>query len=236
MQDTYNINPTSIVPEMREDWEGVVWNQAAPLSVSYCRPEGSDHRPPTLCKLLYDDFNLYGIFRVEDQYVRCIRTAFQADVWKDSCVELFVQPQGACGYYNFEFNCGGALLASYVTNPARVNGRLQEFVPLTEADNGRILRIASLPAVVEPEILQPLVWYLEFSIPFSVLAKYAGPLGAVLGQIWRANFYKCGNETSHPHWLSWMPLAERNFHDPSSFGKLKFIPNTLHHDYRYQSE
>jgi len=40
----------------------------------------------------------------------------------------------------------------------------------------------------------------------------------------RANFYKCGNETSHPHWLSWMPLAERNFHDPSSFGQLVFDP------------
>ncbi len=156
--------------------------------------------------------------------MRCVHTSFQSDVWKDSCVEFFVQPQDAEGYFNFEFNCGGALLASYVTNPARANGRLQEFVPLTPDDDGRIRRFAGLPSVVEPEIAGPLVWRLEFSLPLALLAKYAGPFGAVTGQIWRANFYKCGNETSHPHWLSWRPLAGRNFHDPSSFGQLVFDP------------
>lgn len=58
---------------------------------------------------------------------------------------IFVQPKGAGGYFNFEFNCGGALLSSYVMNPARVNGRLQEFVPLTAEDNQRIRLVASLP-------------------------------------------------------------------------------------------
>lgn len=220
----YNVLFTEVIPEMRGLWDGAVWRRAEMLDVNCLRPESSDHRPRTQCRLLYDEENLYGIFRVEDRYVRCVHTSFQGDVWKDSCVELFVQPKGAGGYFNFEFNGGGALLASYVTNPARANGRLQEFVPLTPDDGGQIRRFASLPAVVEPEIAQPLVWCLEFSLPLALLAKYAGPFGAVKGQIWHANFYKCGNETSHPHWLSWMPLPERNFHDPSSFGNLLFDP------------
>jgi hypothetical protein len=217
-----NILFTENIPEMRGLWDGAAWRRAELLDVNCIRPESSDHCPWTQCKLLYDEQSLYGIFRVEDRYVRCVHTSFQSDVWKDSCVEFFVQPKGAGGYFNFEFNCGGALLASYVTNPARVNGRLQEFVPLTPDDDGQIRRFASLPSVVEPEISQPLVWCLEFSLPFALLAKYAGPFGAVTGQIWRANFYKCGNETSHSHWLSWMPLPGRNFHDPSSFGQLVF--------------
>ena len=218
----YNIFFTEVIPEMRGLWDGAAWRRADLLAVNCIRPEGSDHCPRTQCKLLYDEQSLYGIFRVEDRYVRCVHTLFQSDVWKDSCVEFFVQPKGAGGYFNFEFNCGGALLASYVTNPARVSGRLQKFVPLTPDDDGQIRRFASLPSVVEPESPRPLVWCLEFSLPFALLQKYAGPFGAVTGQIWRANFYKCGNETSHPHWVSWVPLSERNFHAPASFGKLVF--------------
>lgn len=223
-QPSYRIFFTRQLPETQGRWNGAVWSSVLPLSVDCRRPEGSPHHPGTFCKLLYDDTNIYGIFRVEDQHVRSIHTLFQSEVWKDSCVEFFVQPKVDGGYFNFEFNCGGALLASYVTNPARANGRLQEFVPLTPDDDGRIRRFAGLPSVVEPEIAGPLVWRLEFSLPLALLAKYAGPFGAVTGQIWRANFYKCGNETSHPHWLSWRPLAGRNFHDPSSFGQLVFDP------------
>ena len=220
----YNVFFTEVVPDARKLWDGEVWRRAELLDVNCWRPEGGGHRPWTQCRLLYDEQNLYGIFRVEEQGVRCVHTGFQSEVWKDSCVEFFVQPKGVGGYFNFEFNCGGALLSSYVTNPARANGRLQEFVPLTPDDDGRIRRFAGLPSVVEPEIAGPLVWRLEFSLPLALLAKYAGPFGAVTGQIWRANFYKCGNETSHPHWLSWRPLAGRNFHDPSSFGQLVFDP------------
>ncbi len=203
-------------------WDGAFWRQTQPLSVSCFRPEGSEHRPQTLSKLLYNEQYIFGIFRVEDQYIRSVHTGFQSDVWKDSCVEFFVQPKVDGGYFNFEFNGGGTLLASHVTNPARVDGRLKEFQPLQSSDDRQIRRFSTLARLVEPEIPTPMIWYLEFSIPFAVLEKYAGPLGAVAGQIWRANFYKCGNETSHPHWASWMPLSARNFHDPASFGLLEF--------------
>jgi hypothetical protein len=221
-QPSYRIFFTRQLPETQGRWNGAVWSSVLPLSVDCRRPEGSPHHPGTFCKLLYDDTNIYGIFRVEDQHVRSIHTLFQSEVWKDSCVEFFVQPKVDGGYFNFEFNCGGALLASYVTDPTRVNGILQEFQPLTPADDLQILRFSTLPRVVEPEIPTPMIWYLEFSIPFTVLEKYTGPIGAVAGQIWRANFYKCGNETSHPHWLSWAPLRERNFHDPTCFGSVEF--------------
>ena len=41
------------------------------------------------------------------------------------------------------------------------------------------------------------------------------------GQVWRANLYKCGDQTSHPHWASWAPIGEAlNFHQPGFFGGL----------------
>ncbi len=207
---------------MKGLWDGVAWQNVPALDVAYFRPESSAHRPQTLCKLLYDSENLYGIFRVDDQYVRCVNTGFQADVYKDSCVELFLQPKSIGGYFNFEFNCGGSLFASYVTDPTRLNKRVKESTPLTPDDDRQILRYHNLPEVVEPEITQNQIWFLELLIPFAVLAKYAGQIAEIEGHTWRGNFYKCGNETSHPHWGAWSKVAELNFHLPDCFGNIRF--------------
>jgi len=218
----YHILITSDIPEMQGMWDGPAWGTVLPLSIDCFRPEGSDHKPRTQCKLLFNDYNIFGIFRVKDRFVRSVHTGFQADVWKDSCVEAFIQPKDCPGYFNFEFNCGSALLASYVTDPIRKNDRLKSYTPLLTNEGQQIRRFASLAPSVEPEIETPLTWLLEFAIPLGVLEKYVGPLGEIKGQAWLANFCKCGNETSHPHWASWAPLAARNFHDPSSFGQIDF--------------
>ena len=38
----------------------------------------------------------------------------------------------------------------------------------------------------------------------------------------RANFYKCGDKTAHPHYLSWSPIdtPKPDFHRPEFFGEL----------------
>ena len=151
-----------------------------------------------------------------------MHTGFQSDVYKDSCVEFFVQPKAADGYFNFEFNCGGALLASYITDPTRIAGKVKKFIPLTPDDDLQIKRYSNMPRIVEPAITGHTVWFLGFSIPFAVLEKYTGKLAEISGQIWRANFYKCGNETALPHWGSWSELSELNFHLPNDFGKIQF--------------
>lgn len=202
-------------------WEGPAWLNIPVLEIGHYRPESSRNRPPTCCKMFYDQERLYGIFRVDDQYVRSTHSGFQAEVYKDSCVEFFVQPKLASGYFNFEFNCGGALLASYITDPTRIHGRIRKYVPLTSEDDRAVYRYSSLPSITEPEITEKLVWLLEFSLPFSLLEKYAGHLGDLRGQTWKANFYKCGNETSHPHWGSWSPVSTLNFHVPADFGTLE---------------
>jgi hypothetical protein len=211
-------------PEIDSLWNSASWQNIPALEVSCYREESSAHRPPTQCKLLYDRDLIYGIFCVNDQHVRCVHTGFQTEVYKDSCVEFFVQPRLAGGYFNFEFNCGGAMLASYVTDPTRVAGTVKEFIPLTPEDGLQIKRYHNLPRIVEPEITGPIIWYLGFSIPFAVLERYTGIPAKPYGQVWRANFYKCGNETALPHWGSWSPICELNFHRPADFGELHFIP------------
>ena len=219
-----NIPGTIFRPELRGLRAGPAWGKTPFLDIGYFRPESSSHRPLARCKLLYDETHLYGLFFVRDRYVRCIHTGFQSPVYKDSCVELFVQPKPDKGYFNFEFNCGGALITSYVIDPTRIEGRVAESTPLSPEEGRQVTVYHSLPTIIEPEMEDEVTWSLEFGIPLALLTGYVGSLGKVEGQQWRGNLYKCGNRTSHPHWASWSPLSERNFHAPWEFGVLRFAP------------
>ncbi len=199
-----------------------VWSEVEPVSVGNFLPESSPHRPQTLIRLVYDAQGLHGQFQVEDRFVRCVRTEYGSEVWKDSCVEFFVEPKPGRGYFNFEFNSGGTFLVNHIVDPTHTAEGFRAFVRLPEAvaRPGRVR--PSLPLVVNPEITEAVTWTLEFFIPFTLLEKYVGRLGEVAGQTWRGNFYKCAEENSHPHWAAWSPVDEFNFHRPHCFGELLF--------------
>ena len=57
------------------------------------------------------------------------------------------------------------------------------------------------------------------------IARFEGPqeyAGGNLPEKLRANFYKCGDKTAHPHFLSWNPVGtpSPDFHRPEFFGEL----------------
>lgn len=202
--------------------DDALWSRADTLEVASFRPESSEHRPRTRARLLHDGARLLGLFEVEDRYVRCVHTGFQDPVYEDSCVEIFLQPTPDRGYLNFEMNCGGALLSTHITDPRRVPGGFAAFTKLTEDDAELVSICSDQPPVVEPEVETPLGWELSFAIPATLLERYVGPLGPLPGQTWRANLFKCGDRTSHPHWASWSPVDALNFHLPHCFGTLRF--------------
>jgi len=200
-----------------------VWPAIEPVSVGNFLPESSPHRPRTLVQVVYDAQGLHGRFEVEDRFVRCVRLGYGSEVWKDSCVEFFVEPKPSRGYFNFEFNCGGAFLVNHIVDPTRTAEGFKEFVRIPESV-ARAARVrSSLPAVCDPEITEAVTWTLDFFIPFALLEKYVGPLGEVAGQTWRGNFFKCAEENSHPHWAAWSPVDEFNFHRCHCFGELRFV-------------
>ncbi len=197
------------------------WSVVPAANVDQFRPEGKGHCPQCEARVVWDDRTLRGRFDIRDQYVRSVCEGYNAPVWRDSCVEFFVQPT-AGGYFNFEFNAGGHLLASYVRDPTRVAGGLKDSTLLPEASLRRVAVKSSLPSRVNPEIADPIAWHLEFELPLDILEPFCGPLVIQPGDRLRGNFYKCGDETSHPHWASWSPVSARNFHLPGCFGTLVF--------------
>jgi hypothetical protein len=218
----YTIQATAAPPELEANWQDPAWGAAETLEIKHFRPESSDHRPRTFARLLHDSRGVHGIFQVDDRYVRCLRTAYFDEVWKDSCVEFFAEPKPGRGYFNFEFNCGGAFLCCHIRDPERIPGGFKDFVKVS-SELGRTIRVrSSLPKRVHPEVTEPLVWTLQFYIPLTLFEHYLGPLAPLNRQTWRGNFFKCAEENSHPHWAAWAPVDQFNFHRPGCFGALEF--------------
>jgi len=198
------------------------WQQADALAIDHFRPESSVHHPQTTLRLLHDGASIHGIFCVEDCYIRCVHQNYGDPVYRDSCVEFFIQPKPACGYFNFEFNCGGAFLCNHITDETGAPASFKEYTRLSAQDVAGVSVTTSLPRIVDPEIVEPVSWWLAFRIPISVLENFVGGMGGLSGQAWRGNAYKCGSGTSHPHWAAWAPVDQLNFHLPRCFGELVF--------------
>jgi len=218
----YQIGKAPAGLPLNADWNDPAWAEVQELEITHFRPESSSHRPRTFVKLLYSEDAIHGIYRVHDRYVRCVRLNYFDEVWKDSCVEFFAQPKPDRGYFNFEFNCGGAFLCSYITDPERTPCGFKAFTKLPWEVATRIQLRTSLSRIIEREISTPTVWTLQFLIPFSLFEPFAGNIGSIVGQVWRGNFFKCAEEVSHPHWAAWSPVNEFNFHLPRCFGEIRF--------------
>ena len=220
---TYTVSRTASPIGLNGDWEAPAWATADTADIAVFRPESSEHRPRTQVRLLYDDTALHGIFRVEDQYVRCVHEGFQQPVCRDSCVEFFFKPDIGRGYMNLELSCGGSFLCYHVHDWRRIGDEgLAGFTPLS-ADLGQTIGVwHSLPRRIEPELSEPTTWVLQFRLPLTVVEAFTGDLGPLQGRRWSGNFYKCGDQTSHPHWASWAPVRALNFHLPECFDELLF--------------
>ncbi len=205
-------------------WEREEWQEAETLEVTHFSWEDSGHHPKTQARLLYNDTTLAVIFCVEDRYIRAVAEKYQDGVCRDSCVEFFVAPLTESDvYFNFEVNCGGTTLLHRNPHPeARERG--EQRTGVSEADWRTVALAHSMPRIVEPEVTESKTWTVEYHVPFALFHKYFDGVRHDTGTRWRANFYKCGDQTSHPHWGSWAPVdtPRPNFHVPASFQTLVF--------------
>jgi hypothetical protein len=169
---------------------------------------------------MYDDDALYVIWRVEDAWVRAVAQHLHDRVWRDSCVEMFFTPgpEVSAGYFNLEINCGGVMLFASHLAP-RDHRRL-----VFEADCAAVDVYHSLPSRIDVEIAEPTTWTVAYRLPFRILHAYLPVTTPAPGARWRANLYKCADESTHPHWLTWAPIesTKPDFHRPDSFGVLEF--------------
>ena len=216
----YKVQKLKGPPKIDAVWDKMPWREIEPITIDNYMGDKPEHIPFTQVKMAYDNLAIYIIFRVEDQYIKAVNKKNQGPVCRDSCVEFFFSPEknSKNGYLNLEMNCGGVMLFHFQETPS------SEKTVLTENDLQQIETAHTLPRIIENEITEKTTWCVEYRIPFSMLKKYMTFDTPKANTIWRANFYKCADRTSHPHWLTWAPVdySRPNFHLPQYFGVLEF--------------
>jgi hypothetical protein len=219
MSKVYYVHRLNTPMTINARWDKPQWLQVEPFEIKCRMGAEPKYKPIVQAKLLYDDDFVYVIFRVDDRYVRAKTTVTNGPVWRDSCVEFFFTPAPDIkhGFFNLETNAGGVRLCGF-ESPDGTN-------TLLNANDVNSIQIAhSLPTYIDPEIQSLVIWIIEYKLPLNFISKYSQLARPQPGTTWRANFYKCADQTSNPHWLTWSPVnrPEPAFHVPESFGILQF--------------
>ena len=155
--------------------------------------------------------HLAVMFHVRGLDLRATQIEDNGRSWEDSCCEFFVTDPYDDTYYNFELTCIGSLLSS--KRKSRLDSVLRE-----KEDVARVIRHSSLTHE-ETEISDRIFsWTVAMLIPYDLIGIDRDNVPVSV----RGNFYKCGDLTAHPHFLSWNPIGtpKPDFHRPEYFGEL----------------
>lgn len=171
------------------------------------------YAPRCSVRIAYSDQGLLLHYSVQGFDIRTLSPGDGNYVHEDSCVEFFMQREQGQAYINFEFNAAGVCYAAHHASPS-------EAILLSPQEFASIQRLATFSGQKREESGAIVSWELSTLIPWETMGYIAIP-----EYLW-ANFYKCGDKTAHPHFLSWAPIDEPApaFHRPQFFGKLILAP------------
>lgn len=171
-------------------------------------PDAFPYAPEVKLSVAHTADRLLVRFDVTEDNPKAVTTENNGPVWEDSCCEFFVSIPGQPGYFNFETNCIGAGLAAKRTSR-------EDCVHFDDEKMAKVIRRSTLGC--QPlDIKETTAWALELEVPFEVLGLDGCP------ECLNANFYKCGDKTDKPHYISWNRIdnPKPNFHLPEFFGTL----------------
>lgn len=172
------------------------------------------YKPEVSFRIGHNSSQIWLSYEIKENHIRALETRTNGDVYKDSCVEFFISPDGN-NYYNFEFNCIGTIHQAY--GPDRNNRRFvdPEIIQSIEIES-------SLGNQPFKEKSGNFSWELMVKIPVQIF-QFTN-LNSFNKLKATANFYKCGDETTLPHYVTWNPVKtdEPDYHQPKFFGKVLF--------------
>lgn len=174
-------------------------------------PKDAPYAPDCNGSIARTPSHLVVMFHVRGLDLRAKELEDNGHSWEDSCCEFFVTDPYDGTYYNFELTCVGSLLAAKRTSRIDKNvidpALLRSVIRLSSLDRKRV--------EISDRIFS---WTVAMMIPYELIGVDRDNLPVSL----RGNFYKCGDLTAHPHFLSWNPIRtpKPDFHRPEYFGEL----------------
>lgn len=171
------------------------------------------HKPSVSFRIARSEKCLAILYDVRGMDLRAVNFEDNGPVWEDSCCEFFISHPSDGTYYNFELNCIGTLLGA-----KRRSRTDADMFPLEKLS--KIVRHATLERKAYDQAGDMHCWSAAVCIPF----EFIGMDPEALPESIRANFYKGGDLTAHPHYLSWNRIGTPapDFHRPEFFGELRF--------------
>lgn len=206
---------TGVSPDDRAAVEQA-FSTITPRAIACCNwPAEFPYAPQVAFRMFHTGDWLLVRFDVAEQYTAARVTRDNGEVWTDSCAELFIALDDTL-YYNFETTCIGRMLLGAHKSREEAEHAAPEVL-------ASVKRYTTLP-FGEPfdEREGDNRWSLTLAIPPQALFRHA--LKTWSGVEARINLFKCGDKLSHPHFLSWRPIAtERpDFHRPEFFREVTF--------------
>jgi hypothetical protein len=174
------------------------------------------YQPEVTFRIGHHNNEIWIKYYIREAHVLAKRTRTNSATHRDSCLEFFLDPKADGNYYNFEVNAIGTVHLAYGPGIGR-----RTFVD-PQLIEEKIRVKSSLGQTPFDELEGEQKWEMTLVIPSEVLVHDPGIQFAELQS--RANFFKCGDDSAVPHYLSWNTVdTERpDFHTPQFFGTLLF--------------
>jgi hypothetical protein len=178
--------------------------------------KGYNYKPEVELAIAYSDHEIFLKYYITENYFKAEKTETNQMVCEDSCVEFFVSPEDDGIYYNLEFNGIGTCLLGSGTgreNSIRANPEIVS----------KIRRLTSVGDNPVREYEGIFAWNITIAVPLGVFFHH--DIKELKGKTFRANFYKCGDMLTVPHYVTWNPVGTEkpDYHQPKYFGVLKFV-------------
>jgi hypothetical protein len=155
-------------------------------------------------QLAWDDDAIYVRMFANETEIRRELTGVLDSVCDDSCLEFFLQPTETVSYINVEMNPNCAVFLGF-------GSCLENLIRLIPEDWDPLQPTAE---VGEDH------WSITYRVPVSMIRQFYPTFEPKSGLRMKGNFYKCGDSTSNPHFISWNKVGcdTPAFHAPAYFG------------------
>jgi alpha-galactosidase len=185
------------------------WDSAAPVIFNAdWQGKNADPDRETQVRLLWTSETLFLHYRSRFRTITVFSDADPSGrrdhLWDRDVVEVFLQPDPTYPghYFEFEVSPNGYWIDLDIEHGERSDPQSGMKCRTDVDEKSRI-------------------WAAELAIPLPSLALHFDP-----SSIWRVNFFRVEGASEPRFYSSWRPTntPQPNFHVPTAFGKLKFLP------------
>ena len=188
------------------------WSQIPVFAIDFLHATHSTD-VKAFAQICYDDQALYLRMFAQETEIRAEEKDILGMPCVDSCLEFFFSPiENDLRYLNLEFNPNKCLFMGYGSS-------IYDLVRLAISEDEKM-------QLFNPQVAYlPDGWEITYQVPYSFIRRFFPDFEAAPGKTIRANFYKCAEETTVPHYMTWSPITPKelsSFHSPEEFGILTF--------------